>query len=146
MNILLKKIQVPATGLLVMGILNGITGLLILLSGLLRLAGNESLPTNSNERFGYLLSTGLGYGSSLLCLIASPLIVFGATKMMKGQSRKLGIMAAILSILPFTACCFLISSIFGIWALVVLMNSDVKAFFRDGGQQEYLNPPQPPKF
>jgi uncharacterized oligopeptide transporter (OPT) family protein len=89
MNSVLKRIQVPATGLLVMGVLNGFTGLFILLSGLLRLAGNESLPTNSNERFGYLLSTGLAYGSSLLCLIVSPLIVFGAIKMLKGKNRNL---------------------------------------------------------
>jgi hypothetical protein len=54
--------------------------------------------------------------------------------------------AAILSILPFTACCFLVSAIFGIWAIVVLMNSDVRAFFENGQNKEYIYPPQPPQF
>lgn len=142
-----SKLQIPSIGLLVNGILSGFLGLITLISGLVRfsgISGKERLPTDEAERFGYYVGTFGIYGIAVISLILTPLIIFGAVRMMKGQNRALALIAAVLSILPFTSCCFLIGGIFGVWALVVLMQADVKAFFRDGGEQNIYSP-QPPQ-
>ena len=149
MTDILAKLRNPAIGLIVSGCINGCLGALALLSGLLRfsgIAGKEKLPTEQAEKIGYLVGTFGGYGIGLLSLIVSPIIIYGAMKMMKGQSRGLAMAAAILSILPLTSCCFVLSGIFGIWAIIVLFQADVKAFFLNGGEQQanYF-PPQPPR-
>ena len=128
----LRKLKVPSTGLLVCGCLNGFLGFITLLSGVLRfsgLTGKEVLPTNEAERAGYLFATFGGYGIALVSLVVAPIVVFGAMRMGEGRSRGLAIASAILAILPLTSCCFFVSAVFGIWALVVLMQADVKAAF-----------------
>lgn len=138
MNNVLDKLKVPSIGLLICGILSGFTGILTLVSGLIRLIGLrgiEKLPTDEAERIGYLMGTFGGYGLALISLIFAPIIVIGAIKMMKGKSRNIALASAIFSILPITSCCFFISIIFGVWALVVLLQPDVKEFFQNGGEK-----------
>lgn len=140
MNNVLDKLKIPSIGLLICGILSGFTGFLTLISGLIRLigiVGKEKLPTHEAERIGYLMGTFGGYGLALISLLIAPVIVVGAIKMMKGKSRGLAFAAAIFSILPFTSCCFFISIIFGVWALVVLLQPDVKEFFLNGGEPNF---------
>ena len=147
-NDVLQKLKVPSIGLLISGVFGGFLGALALVSGLMRfsgIAGKEKLPTDEAERIGYVVGTVGMYGIAVISLIVAPLIVFGAIRMMKGQSRGLAIASAILSILPLTSCCFFIGAIFGIWALVVLMQADVKAFFQNGGAQNLYPPTQPPR-
>lgn len=137
-DIVLKKLKIPAIGLITSGFLNGTLGIIMLVSGLVRFSGlqeKEQFPTEQAELIGYLISTFGIYGMALLSVIVAPIIVFGGIRMLNGQSRGLIIASSILSILPFTSCCFLLSAIFGIWALVVLQNSDVKTFFKNAGQQ-----------
>lgn len=147
-NNILDKLKAPAIGLIVIGALNGFTGLVILFSGIMRFSGimgKEKLPTNEAERFGFLVGTFGSYGIAFLSLIMAPIIVFGAMKMLKGQSRGLALASAILAILPISSCCFFIGAIFGIWALVVLFKPEVKDFFANGGNQTNFYPPQPPQ-
>lgn len=137
MNNVLDKLKVPSIGLLICGILSGFTGILTLVSGLIRLiglSGIEKLPTDEAERIGYLMGTFGGYGLALISLLVAPLIVVGAIKMMKGKSRGMAMASAVLSILPITSCCFFISIIFGVWAIIVLIQPDVKEFFQLGGE------------
>lgn len=148
MNNAQQKLKAPAIGLIVTSLLNGTFGLVLLISGIVRfsgLQGKEQLPTEQAERIGYLISTFGGYGLAVLCIIATPIIVFGGMRLLKGQSKGLVITSAILSILPLTSCCFLISAVFGIWTLIVLRNPDVKMFFQNGGSQATNYPPQPPQ-
>ncbi|MEK7723908.1 MAG: hypothetical protein AAB336_06135 [Acidobacteriota bacterium] len=143
----LQKLKIPSIGLLISGVFSGFIGLIALISGIVRfsgIGGKEILPTDQAERFGYLLGTFGIYGIAVISLILSPLMVFGAIRMMKGRNRGLAITSAILSILPLTSCCFFIGAIFGVWSLVVLMQADVKSFFQNGGEQT-LYPPQPPQ-
>ena len=86
--------------------------------------------TSDAERQGFFVGF---YGSALagvLSLIFAPIVIFGGIKMMKGKRRNLAICAAILATIPLSSCCFVAGSIFGIWALVLLMKPDVKAFFQ----------------
>lgn len=146
-DFILQKLKIPSIGLLISGLLSGFIGLITLISGLVRfsvLSGKEKLPTDEAERLGFYFGTFGSYGIAVISLIVAPIVVFGAIRMMKGQNRALSIVAAVLSILPLTSCCFLIGGIFGVWALVVLMQADVKAFFQNGGEQNFY-PPQPPR-
>lgn len=147
MNNVLQKLKVPSIGLLISGIFSGFFGAVALVSGLVRfsgMSGKENFPTEQAERFGYFFATFGIYGIAAISLIVAPIIVFGAVRMMRGQSRGLAMTSAILSILPVTSCCFFISLIFGIWAIVVLIQPDVKTFFQNGGEDN-LYPPQPPQ-
>jgi hypothetical protein len=117
MNNVIDKLKIPSIGLLISGIV-----------------GKENLPTHEGERIGYLAGTFGGYGLALISLLVAPVIVIGAIKMMKGKSRGLAFVSAIFSILPVTSCCFFVSIIFGVWALVILFQPDVKEFFQNGGE------------
>jgi hypothetical protein len=57
-----------------------------------------------------------------LSLVAAPMIIYGAVKMLNGSSYGWAKASSILAIIPFTSCCFLIGAPIGIWALVVLSN------------------------
>jgi hypothetical protein len=144
----LLKLRAPATALIIAAILNGMIGLLALLGGLLRIAGvsgREVLPENDAERIGYITSTVLTYGISLLSVVLAPVIIYGAAQMMRGKSYRMAKLAAILVIIPLTSCCFLVGIPIGIWSLVVLSKPDVKAVFNGAVSVVDLQPPQPPQ-
>ena len=147
---MLRKLQTPAIALIVVGAINAVIGVMSLLSGLVRLAGSGgrgSAPSRSGaESLGFYVGTLMGYGISLMALIAAPVIIYGAIQMMKGRKLGLAKASAILAIVPFTSCCFLIGIPVGIWALTVLGKPDVKAVFRGENLPPNFNPPQPPSF
>lgn len=69
MNNDLDRLKIPAIGLIVVGFLNGATGFLALVSGLLRLAGiigENKIPINEAEKMGFYFGTFFGYGISFL--------------------------------------------------------------------------------
>ncbi len=145
MNDILSRLKAPGIGLIITGALNGLIGLLTVLSGLARLAGlggKESAIRDDAEKLGYFVGTGLSYGVGVLSLLLAPLIILGGIKLMKGKNRGLVMAAAIFAILPVTSCCFIVGAVFGIWALVVLMNPDVKAYFAGEHNQPFNSPPQ----
>jgi ABC-type phosphate transport system permease subunit len=145
-NDVLKKLNIPAIGLLVSSVLNGLIGFLTTASGIMRLSGRlgeENLPTSEAERFGFLFGTFLGYGVGFLSIVIAPIVFYGALKMMKGEKYGIAKTASILSVIPLI-CCFPLSVVFGIWALSVLSKPEVKAFFRGDFSRPNL-PPQPPR-
>jgi hypothetical protein len=66
--------------------------------------------------------------AGVLQLVGSVLIFLGGAKMKALQSYGLALAGSILAIIPCNACCC-IGAPFGIWALVVLLNADVKLAF-----------------
>jgi len=150
MNDIEQKIKLPAIGLLVAGIINGAFAFVMLIAGFFRLVayskGLEQLPTNEAERVGFYIGTIGGYGIALITLLVSPIIIFGAIQMMGGKRYGLSKAAAILAVVPFTACCMLFGAPFGIWAYIVLNQPDVKGYFAGDFPKPNLSPPQPPNF
>jgi hypothetical protein len=61
--------------------------------------------------------------------IVSLMILIGAIMMLSGRAYGFGIAATILSMVNFVNCCCLLGLPFGIWALVVMTQSDVKDAF-----------------
>ena len=146
-NDVLQQLRIPAIGLIIVGSLNGLIGILTLISGILRLAGydnNDQIPTAESERLGYFIGTGITYGIGFFSLILAPLIIYGGVKMLSGNKIELAKTAAILAILPLSSCCFIFGIPFGIWALVILRKPEVKNFFEHGMNNQFY-PPQPPQ-
>lgn len=144
----LQKLRAPAIGLIIAGSVNGVSGLIAVLSGLMRLtglAGKETLPMDQAERMGYMVGTIVPYGVSLLSVLMAPVIIFGAVRMMHGKQRGLAKIASILAIIPVTSCCFLIGIPMGIWSLIVLAKPEVKAVFDGQVSDVHIYPPQPPR-
>ncbi|MEZ5428092.1 MAG: hypothetical protein R2747_17605 [Pyrinomonadaceae bacterium] len=142
----LEKVKVPAIGLMVTGVLNGVIGVFTLFSGLLRLTGligQERLPTNEAEKLGFIMGTAFGYGIALIGLLAAPLIFYGGFRMLKGKSYKLSKTGAILAIIPLVSCCFPVGMVFGIWALTILSRAEVRAFFNGESPWQSNFPPPP---
>lgn len=66
--------------------------------------------------------------TSLLGVVLSALALVGGLQMRAGKGYGLAMTGAICAIVPLTSCCC-VTMPAGIWALVVLLNADVKAAF-----------------
>lgn len=143
---ILGKLKGPAIGLIITGILNALFGLYLIASNLIQFAmGTIQQDFSSDaERMGFYVGF---WGVALLGLIGiivAPIIVVGGIKMLKGKSYGFAKATAILAIIPFTSCCFIVGAPFGIWALVVLKSPEVIAFFNGDLPSPQFSPPQPP--
>ena len=72
---------------------------------------------------------GAGYAPSILAVVVSAVVLFGALKMMRLQNYGWAMAAAILAVIPCLSPCCCLGIPFGIWALVVLSKPEVKAAF-----------------
>lgn len=142
----LVRVRLPATLLLITGIISLLGGLFYALTpsyltGFLAIILTQAtedpnfpleqkqtlelqIQTIQDMRLIYYVQAGLGVlGAMAMCL--------GAVKMKKLESYGLAMAACIAAMCPFTSsCCFCIFPLaVGIWSLVVIINPDVKAHF-----------------
>ncbi len=145
MNDTLNKLKAPAIGLIIAGAFNAVSGLFFLASVLKRYSQGALDRTFSEEaeQFGFYIGFWGTAVLGILGFLVAPVIIYGAIQMMRGRSFGLSRTAAILAVSPLTSCCFIIGVPFGIWALVVLAQPDVKALFRGEVSQSQFYPPQP---
>ena len=68
---------------------------------------------------------------NVLPLVMNLVIIIGAVHMMRLKSYSSAMTAAVLAVIPLCSPCVVLGIPFGIWALVVLSNADVKAAFRE---------------
>ncbi len=131
---MLSKVKGPA---LAMMIIAGITFVLEILSILANILGISFLSAGDMSQFegmegtewlAPLMSGTFTVVMGVFTLVGAAVIFYGSTKMKDLQGYGLAMTAAILSLIPcFSICCIGIP--FGIWALVVLLNDDVKKAF-----------------
>ncbi len=131
---MLSKVKGPA---LAMMIIAGITFVLEILSILANLLGISFMSAGDLSQFegmegmewlAPLMSGTFTIVLGVFTLVGAALIFYCAMKMKDLQGYGLAMTAAILSLIPcFSICCIGIP--FGIWALVVLLNDDVKKAF-----------------
>ena len=76
-------------------------------------------------------------GIALLGVVLSVLVIVGAVKMKNLESRSFAMAAAVVVMLPFFMPGFLLGLPFGIWALVVLCEPQVKPLFETGTSYVY---------
>lgn len=131
-----RKLAVPAIAIIVMSAL-GILGALTMplwqaayLDFLLRI---PTLPPQAQQALQEARSAGMTAGSIVQLVIGiafNIVTLIGGIKMKSARSYGLSMASAILIMLPCAGCCCLIGLPFGIWALVVMNQAEVKAAFR----------------
>jgi GYF domain 2 len=135
-----RKVTVPAIGLIVSSsicIIEAVLNLIQLPSAAEKMQQYESMFQDNPQAEQLMqkiagLATGpFGYIQVVLQIIIAILILIGAIKMKSLRSYEFAFAAAILSVLPcINPCCgWVLSLIFGIWAMVVLAKPDVKSQF-----------------
>lgn len=96
------------------------------------MAHNTMPPNMPPEWQGFYrnMQGGLGGVLDLFFAAMNGLVLFGAIKMMRLESRSLAIVACIVAMLPVTiGCCCILGLPFGIWGLVAMNKPEVKSHF-----------------
>ena len=121
------KVKIPA---LLMMILSALTILLNVVNILLNILGVGMGAMNGGEEaMGAVFQGGVGIGVAAISILFNAVVFFGAMKMKNLQGHTFALVSAVLFSLPCSACC-LVNMPIGIWALIVLLNKDVKAAFQ----------------
>ena len=126
-----SKVAPPAIGLIVTGILAILYQLVMLVLNLLGTGlGAFSAASGGSGGMSTLFSGVIGLVFNVVWILLSGLVIFGAVKMKNLQSWGLSMAAAVVAALPCTnwPCC-LLGLPLGIWAIVMLMDQQVKASF-----------------
>ncbi|HBO43553.1 MAG TPA: hypothetical protein DD670_06410 [Planctomycetaceae bacterium] len=125
----IERVRIPAICLMVgsgLGIVLQIASVGFYIVVLIA-AMNEAEAQEPAEMY---VMTAAQVGSGVLGILLRAVVFFGAIKMKNLQNYGLSMAAAIIAVIPcFSACC-LLELPFGIWALVVLSNAEVKQAFR----------------
>ena len=128
----LQAIKAPAICLIVTAGLGVAFALLGAVSNLLH-AGMHTMPPNIPPQWQSFFQTMQGTMGGIINLFFAAmdgLVLFGAIKMMRLESRSLAIVACIIAMLPVTvSCCCVLGLPFGIWALIVMNKPEVKSQF-----------------
>lgn len=124
----LAKVSAPAIALMALGGMGlgfAMLGIVInvLLGGIAAANGDEQAA------IGMLVQGTVGVAQGLVGLAVNGAIVFGAWKMKNLQLYGFSLTSGILAMVPCFSPCCLIGIPFGIWALVVLNEPEVKASF-----------------
>src|ERR1051326_2991519 len=117
----------PATGLMIVGILEiigHVLGLIFNLVGVSFLAANQG----ANQPWANMMSGTMGVVTAIFGIILAGVVLFGAIQMKKLENYGLAMAASIIAMLPCSACC-LAGFPIGIWCLVVLSKPEVKSAF-----------------
>ncbi len=127
-----NKVSAPAVALMVMAGLTIAASLLGVLFNLLGVSLGSGMLGNlsQDERIGQLFMGGLGIVRALIVIVVNLVAFVGALRMKSLQSYSLAIISAIVVAFPCCNCCCVIGTPIGIWALIVLFDSQVKAAFR----------------
>ncbi len=120
----------PAIGLIVTAIIGILWQLVSFLMNLLGTGiGAMATAGGDSSGVGSLFSGVVGLVFNVIWFLMGGLVIFGAIKMKNLQSYSLAMAASVVAALPCTSpCCFLGLPI-GIWAIVMLMNQEVKGSF-----------------
>lgn len=121
----------PAIGLIVTAIIGILYQLVSVVMNLLGTGiGAFAAASGDSSGMGSLFGGVLGLVFNVVWLLMGGLVIFGALKMKKLESYGLSMAAAVIAALPCTSPCCFLGLPLGIWAIVVLMNQDVKSAFK----------------
>lgn len=122
------RVNGPAIALMVTaGIGIAIQALLLLLN---LIGTGVGAAQGGDEGAMNMLSGGVGIVQNLIGLAVGVVVLMGALKMKRLESHGFAMTAAILAMIPCVSPCCLLGLPFGIWAVVVLNDANVKAAFR----------------
>ena len=120
----------PAICLIIVGVLNALSGLVLILGRLVSVVkGRDPVITDEDRRLGYMFASIFFPIVSLISITASPIIIFGGIQMLRARRYSIALWAAILALIPLTSVCCIPGIPIGIWALIVLRHPEVRAGF-----------------
>jgi hypothetical protein len=146
-----NKINAPATGLLVYGILSCVLAFFAVASSALHMAGMNPLTKSQAEdmeklkdqmgaeqaefmeqinKISNLTSGPIGLVTNGIVLAIGILTIVTSSKLKRFEGHTMGIVVSALACIPCTSGCCFVGIPIGVWAIVVLMDSNVKAAFR----------------
>lgn len=123
------QVSGPAVGLIVTAILGFLLQAAALAMNLLGVGMGAMQGRGAPDAWVSVFSGTLGVIGSILGIVVSALILYGALKMKKLENHGWAITASILALAPCISPCCLIGLPIGIWALVVLAKPEVKSAF-----------------
>ena len=136
MNEVRKRLQLPASGLIIVGALNALSGFIMILGRLASIVqGPERVITDDARRLGYMTASIFFPLVSLISIIAAPVIIYGGIQMLSARRYSVALLAAILALIPLSSICCIPGIPVGIWALIVLRDPEVRTCFE--------SPPRP---
>jgi hypothetical protein len=125
-----QRLSAPATALIVTGVLGVIAQVLGMVANVAQMNMGAAMAPRGEAAVPMMFGTGISLAMGAVGIGLSVLVIVGATKMKNLESFSLAMAAAIIAMVPCTSPCCLLGLPFGIWALVVLNDSSVKAAFR----------------
>lgn len=125
-----QRVSTPATILIVIGVLGVISQVLSMLINLAQVNLGAGMGPRGAEVFPFMFGAGVSVVLSLIFLGLSGVVIVGAMKMKNLENYSLAMAAAVIAMIPCTSPCCLLGLPVGIWALVILNDSSVKAAFR----------------
>ena len=125
-----KCVSGPATALMVTAGITFALHSLVIVAHLAQMAVGPLMVLRRHDVFPAMYGNGVQVVLGLVGLVFCALVFYGAAKMKALENYSLAMTVAILAIIPCTSPCCLLGMPFGIWALVVLCDSSVKAAFR----------------
>jgi uncharacterized membrane protein len=124
------KVAAPAIALMItagLGIFLQLVGLLVKLLGI---GIGAALAETQEQRLLQLISGPISIFFGVVGVIIGVVVLLGAMKMKRLESYGFAMTAAILAMIPCVSPCCLLGIPIGIWAVVVLVNPEVKTAFR----------------
>jgi hypothetical protein len=126
------KVNAPAIGLMAtagIGILLQLLSLVLNVLGtginMASMAGQSGTP----DAVANMMGGTMGVIGSIMGILIGGLILFGAMKMRQLNNWGLALASSILAMIPCLSPCCCLGLPIGIWALVVLLDNNVKASF-----------------
>ena len=126
----LERVSGPATALIVTGILSIILQTIGIVANLALTVIEIGPAAQDPELFFNPFGPGINAAFGVFSLAMAILVLVGAMKMKSLNSYGFVVASAIVAMIPCISPCCLLGFPFGIWALVVLSDSSVKAAFR----------------
>ncbi len=121
---------------MILGTVDVLWGLLMLIVNGLRMSGvidnYQTHDVSDAQEIGRHIGEIVAVVISVAALPVGGLSAFAGYRIRRAEAYPVALAAAILNMVPCyqTTCCGLVGLPLGIWALVTLMNVDVKATFR----------------
>lgn len=126
-----SAVAAPAIALLVLGcvyVLVNVAGLILRFINFSTVINRPPPGVDAATAAGFKFGIYAGFGIELVGLLLGGAVILGALQMKNLGNYGLAMTACILAMIPCHYCC-LIGIPFGIWALITLMQEDVKSAF-----------------
>jgi hypothetical protein len=126
-----SRVAGPATALIVTGWLGLALEVFRMVTMIAQIGfmGAQAARPRGDEWAAFAMFGGMGIVGLLVSVVLCILVIVGAMKMKALESYGFALASAIIALLPCGPCC-LLGIPFGIWAIVVLSDGQVRAAFR----------------